>query len=37
MFDVLSKSGITIVIVTHEQDVGARAKKILRMKDGRIL
>jgi len=28
--------GITIVIVTHEPDVGAHCKRIIRMRDGRI-
>jgi ABC-type lipoprotein export system ATPase subunit len=28
--------GITIVIVTHEHDVGRHCKRIIRMRDGRI-
>src|SRR6202012_5297351 len=28
--------GITIVIVTHEADVGGHCKRIIRMRDGRI-
>lgn len=31
-----SEEGITIVIVTHEADVGAHCKRIIRMRDGRI-
>jgi ABC-type lipoprotein export system ATPase subunit len=31
-----SEQGITIVIVTHEADVGAHCKRIIRMRDGRI-
>ena len=31
-----SDKGITIVIVTHEADVGAHCKRIIRMRDGRI-
>jgi ABC-type lipoprotein export system ATPase subunit len=30
------KEGITIVIVTHEPDVGSHCKRIIRMRDGRI-
>jgi len=37
MFDALNSSGITIVVVTHETEVGERANKIIRMKDGRLL
>jgi ABC-type lipoprotein export system ATPase subunit len=30
------EEGITIIIVTHEADVGAHCKRIIRMRDGRI-
>lgn len=33
----LNKQGKTIVMVTHEADIAAHAKRIIRMKDGRIL
>ena len=36
-FDNLHESGITIVLVTHEDEVANRAKKIARFKDGRIV
>ena len=37
MFEKLNdERGITIVIVTHEADVGAHCKRIIRMRDGRI-
>ena len=36
LFDKLHKSGITIVLVTHEDEVASRAKKIARFKDGKI-
>ena len=37
LFDKLHKSGITIVLVTHEDEVASRAKKIAKFKDGRIV
>ena len=37
LFDKLHESGITIVIVTHEEEVANRAKKIAKFKDGRIV
>ena len=37
LFDKLHKSGITIVLVTHEDEVANRAKKIARFKDGKIV
>ncbi len=37
LFDKLHKSGITIVLVTHEDEVANRAKKIAKFKDGRIV
>ncbi len=37
LFDELHKQGITIVLVTHEDDVAKRAKKIARFKDGKVV
>ena len=37
LFDKLHESGITIVLVTHEDEVATRAKKIARFKDGKII
>jgi putative ABC transport system ATP-binding protein len=37
VFDDLSASGRTIVLITHEPDVGARAKRLIRLVDGRIV
>ena len=36
LFDQLNAAGKTIVLVTHEMDVGKRARRIIRLKDGRI-
>ena len=37
LFDELHQQGITLVMVTHEDDVAARARRIARFQDGRIL
>ncbi|HTK50227.1 MAG TPA: ABC transporter ATP-binding protein [Gemmatimonadaceae bacterium] len=37
LFQALNEQGITIVIVTHEPDVAQYAKRIIEMRDGRIL
>ena len=37
LFDELHQQGITLVMVTHEDDVAARAHRIARFQDGRIL
>ena len=37
LFDQLHESGITIVLVTHEDEVASRAKKIAKFKDGKIV
>jgi len=36
LFDQLSREGKTIVFVTHEPHVAARASHLLRMKDGKV-
>lgn len=33
----LNNSGITIVIVTHEEEIGQHAKRLIRMRDGQIV
>ena len=37
LFDELHNQGITLVMVTHEDDVAARAQRIARFQDGRAL
>ena len=36
LLDKLSEQGRTIILVTHEDDVGARSKRIVRLRDGMI-
>ena len=36
LFDVLNSKGNTIVLVTHEEDIAAHARRIVRLLDGRI-
>ena len=36
VFDRLSASGRTIVVITHEDEVAARAKRVVRMRDGLV-
>lgn len=33
----LNAEGITVLVVTHEDEVGARARRILRLRDGKII
>ncbi len=37
LFEALHRSGQTIIIVTHEADVARHAKRIVRMRDGKVL
>lgn len=36
ILDDLNKSGFTVIMVTHEESVGSRAKRLIRMRDGSI-
>jgi putative ABC transport system ATP-binding protein len=37
LFQALNDQGITVILVTHEHDVAQYAKRIIEMRDGRIL
>jgi putative ABC transport system ATP-binding protein len=37
ILDQLSLSGRTIVLITHEDEVAARAKRVIRLVDGEII
>jgi putative ABC transport system ATP-binding protein len=37
LFDELHRGGQTIIMVTHEADVARHARRIIRMKDGKII
>lgn len=37
LFDQLSADGRTLVIITHEEAVAARARRVLRMHDGKVV
>jgi putative ABC transport system ATP-binding protein len=36
LFDRLHENGNTILLVTHERDIAARADRIIALRDGRI-
>jgi putative ABC transport system ATP-binding protein len=36
IFDGLNRGGNTLLVVTHEEDVAAHAKRIIRLRDGRV-
>ena len=37
LFQALNEQGITIVVVTHEQDIASYASRIVMMRDGQVL
>ncbi len=37
IFDDLNKQGVTIVVVTHDHDVAAHARRVIEMRDGKIV
>jgi putative ABC transport system ATP-binding protein len=37
LFQTFNASGITVVLVTHEQDIAHFARRLLRFRDGRVI
>jgi putative ABC transport system ATP-binding protein len=37
LFDELNRAGRTLVVITHEDDVAARAKRVVRLRDGEVV
>ena len=37
LFQELGRSGITVVLVTHEPDIARYASRVILMRDGRVL
>jgi putative ABC transport system ATP-binding protein len=37
IFQELNENGISVVMVTHEADVGQHAKRVIRVRDGRVV
>ena len=37
LFHDLNKEGVTLIIVTHEDEIAKQAKRVIHMKDGRIV
>lgn len=37
LFEHLNREGVTIVLVTHEEEIAAHARRIIRFRDGRII
>jgi len=37
LFNELNRAGNTIILVTHEEDIALRARRIVRLKDGKIV
>ena len=37
IFDSVHRAGRTVVVITHEEDIAARTRRIVRLRDGQIL
>ncbi len=36
LFDALHRQGKTMIVVTHEEEIGQRAKRVIRLRDGQV-
>src|SRR5262249_10658202 len=36
LLDEANRAGLTLIVVTHEPDVAARARRIVRIRDGQV-
>jgi len=36
LFDDLHNQGKTLIAVTHEEEIGRRAKRVIRLRDGQV-
>jgi putative ABC transport system ATP-binding protein len=37
LLERLNAGGLTVIIVTHEADIAAHARRLIRLRDGRII
>ena len=37
IFDSVHRAGRTVVVITHEEEVAARTRRVVRLRDGQIL
>jgi putative ABC transport system ATP-binding protein len=37
IFENLNKEGVTIIMVTHEPEIGKKCKRVINLRDGRVL
>ena len=37
LLETANRAGVTLILVTHEPDVAARAQRTIRIRDGRIV
>ena len=36
LFDEIHELGNTIIVVTHEEDIASRARRVVRLRDGEV-